>query len=54
MSMSGKTVAALATDFAVYMSGAQMTPEEKEKLLARYRASFPIEDQLSINLPVLS
>lgn len=49
--MSGKTAVSFATDFVKYLAGVVMTTEEKDNLLKRYRASFPLDDQENIKLP---
>jgi DNA sulfur modification protein DndB len=49
--MSGKTAVSLATDFVLYFAGALHSEEDKEKLLVRYRSSFPTDQQGDIQLP---
>lgn len=52
--MSGKTAVSFAADFVVYMCGAKLSEEDRESLLKRYRASFPLDEQANASLPALT
>lgn len=49
--MSGKTAISLATDFVLYFAGVPQTQDQKDKLLNRYKSSFPTDQQDSLALP---
>lgn len=48
---AGRTVAAFAGDFIAYLAGEYLDDSQRDDLLRRYKALFPLEEQSKVALP---